>query len=44
LHVEDVAELAIVALGPELIAATGVDELDRDAYALAGFAAAATSV
>ena len=37
-HREDVVELSIVTLGPEMRVALGIDELDVDAHAVAGFA------
>src|SRR6185437_16984962 len=41
LHVEDVLELAVVALAPELISTLGIDKLDGDPQLLAGLADAA---
>ena len=38
---EDVREIAIEPLGPEMPAGAGIDELRRDAHALAGLADAA---
>ena len=38
---EDVGQLAVVALGPQMAAARGVDELRGDAHAVAGLADAA---
>jgi hypothetical protein len=35
---EDVGEIAIEALGPDVPAALGIDELRGDAHAVAGFA------
>ena len=41
LHLEDIGEIAIVLLRPEVVAVGGVDELGRDANAVAGLAHAA---
>src|SRR5262249_59851181 len=38
---EDVGEIAIEPLGPQMPAAAGIDELRRDAHAIAGLADAA---
>ncbi len=38
---EDVVEVAVVALGPDVVAGIGVDELRRDAHPMAGLAHAA---
>ena len=41
LHRENVGEVAVVALGPDVVAGCGFDQLRGDADAVAGFAHAA---
>ena len=41
LHGKDVSEIAVVTLGPDMLAALGFDQLRSDADAIAGFAQAA---